>query len=149
MGRGEQCLAEPCQAFLPITPWQDTAQGSIQMSNPGSRATLNDPQKNEKKKIRSRVKALMSNTGTTFYRQRRDKPSSHTFLRAFSIQGIVRLCRNCFHAVNVFTGLKKIALLTTFFKRAGLVLFSLVLWLCESKITPQKVIELYGYREIG
>lgn len=70
----------------------------------------------------------MSYMGTMFYQERRGKgqlqPSTHTFLRAFSNQGIVWLCRNRFHEVNVFTGLKRIALLTTFLKRAGLVLFS-------------------------
>lgn len=70
----------------------------------------------------------MSYTGTMFYQERRGKgqlqPSTHVFLHAFSTQGIVWLYRNCFHEVNVFTGLKRIALLTIFLKRAGLVLFS-------------------------
>lgn len=66
--------------------------------------------------------------GTMFYQERRGKgqlqPSTHMFLHAFFIQGIVWLCQNRFHEVTVFTGLKNIAFLTIFLKRAGLVLFS-------------------------
>lgn len=72
----------------------------------------------------------MSYTGTMFYQERRGnrqlQPSTHTFLHTFSIQGIVWLCRNHFHELTVFTGLKRIDLLTTFLRKAGLVLFSYV-----------------------
>lgn len=69
----------------------------------------------------------MSYTGTMHYQERRGKgqfqPFTHMFLHAFSAQGVVRLCRNCFQEFNVFTGLKRITLLTTFLKRAGQVFF--------------------------
>lgn len=79
-----------------------------------------------KKEKKSRIKDLTSYTGTMFYQERGGnrqlQPFTHTFLRAFSIQGIVCLCRNHFHEVSVFTGIKRIALLTTFLRKA--VLFS-------------------------